>query len=326
MSRFHALLVVRDEVDIIEESLHHLASWADAVHVFDTGSVDGTWEAVRRVAQSSSTVHAVERKPVYFSLSKVRSYLFHRVRDRMQDGDWFLRVDTDERYHIHPPDFVERFMRSGETVAWRQYYDFRLTEEEVSRWKKETKAEQNRPVEDRRRYFTIKRSSEPRLCRYRSTMKWPAHASFPQNAGVVAEQRIPIRHYPHRDPIQMAKRYALRSIQVRAEDSKTDKSLEHHWARENWAEDVVSSDREDLHYWQPGEDLPSVRQNHVAPEPLRVLKRLLYRLPGSILDRWNEPYDVEKSPSQLPAKLQERVKTAYDEIYDAFEARTPASE
>jgi hypothetical protein len=75
--KFHALLVVRDEVDIVEESLSHLSTWADAVYVFDTGSVDGTWESVQSVAEKNAKIHPIARKPVYFSLSKVRSYLFH---------------------------------------------------------------------------------------------------------------------------------------------------------------------------------------------------------------------------------------------------------
>ena len=34
--KFHAILVTRDSSDIIEQSLLHLAGWADYVYVYDT--------------------------------------------------------------------------------------------------------------------------------------------------------------------------------------------------------------------------------------------------------------------------------------------------
>jgi hypothetical protein len=314
--RFHALLVVRDEADIIEQSLWHLSTWADAVYVFDTGSVDGTWESVQSVAEENSKIHPIARKPVYFSLPKVRSYLFHRVREHMQDGDWFLRVDADERYHVPPPEFVEKRMKSYETVAWRQYYDFRLTEEDVKRWQdgREGFGDRERPIEERRRCFTVSRNSEPRLCQYRSTMKWPNYASFPHHAGVIAKERLPIRHYPHRDPVQMAKRYALRSIQVRAENSKTDKSLEHHWAVTDWKKDVVSNNRGDLHRWKPGQSLPKVQQRHTRPGGIRLLKRLFYALPSVVVDGWKEGYKVDYSLDRLPDQIQQEIREAYTKI------------
>src|ERR1044071_5132336 len=44
------IMVVRDEGDIIGEVLAHVMSWADSLHVHDTGSSDGTWEVVREWA------------------------------------------------------------------------------------------------------------------------------------------------------------------------------------------------------------------------------------------------------------------------------------
>lgn len=324
MGRFHALLAVRDEGDIIEQSLNHFTSWADVVHVFDTGSVDGTWESVKVMARDDESIHPVGRKPVYFSLSKVRSHLFHEARKHMQDGDWLLRVDADERYHIPPPAFVEKHMKPYEKVAKRQYYDFRLTDKEVQWWKdgKEGIEDRGRPIEDRRRFYTIKKSPEPRLCQYRPTMRWPPYASFPCNAGIIAEEPLPIRHYPHRDPVQMAKRFALRSIQVRAEGSKTEKGLGHHWAVEDWKKDVIDGTREDLRYWEPGNSLPRIERDDITtPEPTRLMKRLVYSLPLPVVDRMREVYDsfrygnnFDEKLDPLPPEIQERVREAYERI------------
>ena len=50
MTRFFALLPVRDEADIVDQSLQKILAWADAIYVFDTGSVDNTWEIVQDFA------------------------------------------------------------------------------------------------------------------------------------------------------------------------------------------------------------------------------------------------------------------------------------
>src|SRR5437762_4185 len=41
---FHGIMVVRDEGDIVAQVLAHLLTWVDSLHVYDTGSMDGTWE------------------------------------------------------------------------------------------------------------------------------------------------------------------------------------------------------------------------------------------------------------------------------------------
>ena len=48
--KFVTLLPVRDEADIIGETLQHQLTWADEIYVFDTGSVDQTWEIVQDIA------------------------------------------------------------------------------------------------------------------------------------------------------------------------------------------------------------------------------------------------------------------------------------
>ena len=218
--RFHALLPVRDEADIIGECLQHLLTWADAIYVFDTGSVDETWEIVGDLASGDDRVRLLGKDAVYFSETRLRGWMFHRARRHMAEGDWFLRVDADEFHHIPPPEFVRTRLRRHETIVFHQYYDFRLTAAEVRAWEtgKETLDDRARPIAERRRWFTVSPYSEPRLCRYRTTMRWPPTVSFPYNAGYRARARLPIRHYPHRDPVQLERRCRLRAAMMADED------------------------------------------------------------------------------------------------------------
>src|SRR5678815_3920670 len=186
--RFHGLFAVRDEADIVAQSLRHLLTWADAVYVFDTGSFDETWEIVLQFAAHDERVIPLMKDAVFFSEKRLRGWMFHQARRRMREGDWFVRVDADEFHHVAPPEFVRTRMRGYETIAYHQYYDFRLTSEEVHEWEtgKETLADRARPIEERRRWFTVSKYSEPRLCRYRESMQWRETVSFPYNAGYVA--------------------------------------------------------------------------------------------------------------------------------------------
>src|SRR5260221_10263467 len=121
--KFHALLPVRDEADILGQSLSHLLTWADAVYVFDTGSVDESWEIVRQFAARDKRVIPLKKDSVFFSEKRLRGWMFHRARQSMRPGDWFLRVDADEFHHVAPPEFVKQRMRKHETIAYHQYYD-----------------------------------------------------------------------------------------------------------------------------------------------------------------------------------------------------------
>src|SRR5438034_1240452 len=102
--KFVALLPVRDEADIISQCLRNTLNWADSVYVFDTGSVDNTWEVVQEFGARENRVIPMSKKPVFFSETRLRSYMFHHARKEMRDGDWFLRVDADEFHQIPPQE------------------------------------------------------------------------------------------------------------------------------------------------------------------------------------------------------------------------------
>ena len=122
---------------------------------------------------------------------------------------------------------------------WPGYY-FRLTTKEVEDYetgKIVLAADRRRPVSDRRRYYKIPDYAEPRMFRYRESMKWPASRTIPFNAGCPARERIPIRHYPHRDPEQMRKRYRLRAAMM-----KLNAGAGPHWKLEDWQKDVLEFD------------------------------------------------------------------------------------
>jgi hypothetical protein len=311
--RFHALLPVRDEADIIGQSLRHLLTWADAVYVFDTGSRDDTWEIVCELAATDDRVRLLGREPVYFSDTRVRGWMFHQARARMRDGDWFLRVDADEFHHIPPPEFVRTRLARHETIVFHQYYDFRLTAAEGQAWQagQETLADRARPIEQRRRSFTVSAYSEPRLCRYRATMRWPPTVSFPFNAGFRARARLPIRHYPHRDPVQLEQRCRLRAAMMADAENRRHWSRpdQHHWSQGDWQSFIMPDDHPDLRHWQPGTALPEFRfTNHLAQAQVRAAQRIAHACLLPMLDRLRARYPDDAYPQRIPADEVKRIR------------------
>ena len=304
MPSFHCLLPVRDEADIIGQCLHHMLTWSDAIYVFDTGSVDETWEIVQDIATKDKRVKPLKKDPVYFSENRLRGWLFHQARQHMKTGDWFLRVDADEFHHIPPPEFVKTQLRSHETIVYHQYYNFALLQSEVAAWEAglETLADRSKPIESRRQWFLPSVYSEPRLCRYRDSMQWPTSVSFPYNAGYLARERLPIRHYPHRDPVQLERRCRLRAIMMADKENRshwTEADL-HHWSQSEWRKFITPDEEAGLQRWIPGTTLPEVQyNNHLAPIHKRIAQRMVHSLGLPLLDRMRSKWMPEDYPQKI---------------------------
>ena len=303
--RFIALLPVRDEADIIGPCLAHLLEWADAAYVFDTGSVDDTWEIVQSFAAKDRRVHPMRKDPVYFSETRLRSWMFQQARQEMRDGDWFLRVDADEFHHIPPPEFVKTRMRKQETIAYHQYYNFCLLESEVADWDagRETFEDRNRPIHERRRWYLPSVYSEPRLCRYRGTMQWPPTVSFPFNAGFLARERLPIRHYPHRDPPQLERRCRLRAVMMADQENRSNWTQPelHHWSQSEWRKFVTPNSQPELKHWHPDTDLREVHlTNHLAKPHIRLMQWAAHHFMLPALDSRRPNWPADAYPQRIP--------------------------
>src|SRR5690606_9611174 len=109
------ILLLRDEADIIAQTLKHLLSWCDTLIAFDTGSFDESWDIVQDFAARDRRIITAGKESVVFS-NGLRAWLFDQHRSRFRNGDWIARVDCDDFYHILPPHFVRDHLRRGESL------------------------------------------------------------------------------------------------------------------------------------------------------------------------------------------------------------------
>jgi hypothetical protein len=327
---FRCLMVLRDEGDIISQCLAHLLSWADGIYILDLGSTDDTWNIVQETALRDKRVVPFKQVPWLFN-DNMRGIVFNEFRSRFKHGDWVLRVDADEFYHVHPPEFVKQRLGRLETAVWLQWYYFKLLKSEVADYESgrvDILQDRHRPISDRRRHYKISEYGEPRMFRYRRDMKWADSSSFPFNAGYVARERIPIRHYPHRDPMQMEARFRLRARMMMFQAGAGG-----HWKLEDWHEELVDEqgvsqsslgrkrglageagiDTGPLLLWKPGTELEEKPlHNHIKPPLTRLTQRIIHPALLPLLDARRPPWNPAVQPLELPAHVQEglRIKSA----------------
>ncbi len=91
----YGVTMVRDEADIIETTLRHMATQVDHIIVADNLSTDGTVEIVHRLAKTLPITVVSDTDPGYWQAAKMTRLSL----DAMNAGaDWVLPFDADELF------------------------------------------------------------------------------------------------------------------------------------------------------------------------------------------------------------------------------------
>jgi glycosyltransferase involved in cell wall biosynthesis len=239
--------LVKNEADIIEETLEHAVTWCDHIIVDDNGSEDETWSIVQRMAAKYPQIIAWRSKAQPYG-NKLRGEPFRAFRHRSNQGDWWTRLDSDERYIDDPRQFLAAVpvLHHVVVAAQFQYY---FTDEDVDAWDAVESEEPLQPAHKRLHYYRCEHA-ETRFFRYRPQLQWPENASWPTHMGVVHPTPIRNRHLQYRSPDQMRLRWEVRRKAI-AEGCG---SFSHMQRLDDWREWIVPSDTclddRDANPWQ----------------------------------------------------------------------------
>jgi len=199
--------LVKNEADMIVETLVHATRWCDRIFVFDNGSTDDTWTRVLDLARRQPRVVPFQTSGVPYRDS-LRMDTFNRYRAEAAAGDWWCKLDADELYYDNPRDFLAAVPRYHH-VVWGVNFQYYFTDEDAVRWEQNPYAyPPHTAAEKALRYYRCD-YSEVRFFRHRHRLVWD-HGSAPRHLGVVHPRRIRFQHYQYRSPEQINLRLKTR--------------------------------------------------------------------------------------------------------------------
>jgi glycosyltransferase involved in cell wall biosynthesis len=201
--RIHSICLVKDESDIIEQTLRAAVEWSDFIYVFDNGSTDGTWEKVLNLSRGLTQVIAYKQEDCVFHDS-LRAQVFHHYRSNSQPGDWWCRLDADEIYIDHPRLFLAD-VPSAYQAVWSASFQYYLTHKDVEIYQHSPESYADEvPIEQKCRYY-LNDWSEARFFRDDARLVWDLDEGW-SYFGAIYPVRIRLKHYQYRSPPQMQKR------------------------------------------------------------------------------------------------------------------------
>lgn len=223
--RIRAICVVKNEADVIVETLTAAAVWCDRVFVLDNGSTDGTWEKVQELAVTTPSIVPCgeDRQPFH---DGIRSQVFTRFAEEAAPGDWWCRLDGDEFYVDNPRSFLPNVAPRHFSV-WSASLSYYFTDADLESYRMDPERfAPGAPVVGRCRYY-INHWSEPRFFRHDDGLLWSQADGFPATMyeRPVSPRRIRLKHFAYRSPEQIQRRL----------DARRDNPVFGHEDVEDWA-------------------------------------------------------------------------------------------
>ena len=207
--KLYGICQVKNEDDIIAQSLTYGVQFCSKIFVIDNCSTDKTWNIVQSLSQQYPQIVPWLQTNEPYS-EGMRALVYNQYHSELSDHDWWLVLDADEFLVEDPHILMQQAMREKADVICSWQIHFYFTDVDYQNW---LNGNDNRdvPICLRRRYYLIN-WQEARLFRNRSARPWDAKINkfFPDGFRKACRRRILNRHYQFRDPEQIQKRLSLR--------------------------------------------------------------------------------------------------------------------
>ena len=232
-----ALVVVKNEADIIIDTIEAATVWADKIFIIDNMSTDSTWQHLLALENKYSNVILWGQYGGRFN-EGLRQILFRDFRCLSNEGDWWCRLDGDEFYIDNPKSFLESVPSEVDHVynASFQYY---FTEEDFLR---ECSIFQPQKFENSMLQWYKCNHSEIRFVKNKKSICWPQEEGWPCNLLNASVSRIRLKHYQYRTTAQIKSRLNIRSEEVAGDMFKHEIVDENNWYKRRGFSKPISSE------------------------------------------------------------------------------------
>jgi glycosyltransferase involved in cell wall biosynthesis len=264
---------VKNEEDIISDSVEHAAQFCDKVFVVDNASTDRTWEIVKGLKLANLV-------PVCSKDFVFRDYLRLRFMDTKKEdlglNNWWYVFDADEFLLDDPFAAIAKAEEEGADCIAVNVINFRLTKEEIRDAEENGRHETWRD----RKHYVLYESGPVKFFKNTQYADYIICDFRPLGITKECSQRLFMKHYPYRSLAQIKKRVYTRYGNPEFEsEGRRGTDLERYL--------VDPETLPQLRYWEEenGVDLTG-GFNHTVPRigesardrALAVLIRTLYRI------------------------------------------------
>lgn len=143
-----ATMIVRDEDDVIQETIDEISEYTKDIIILDGGSEDKTIDIIKQY--SYVELHQT-KSGTNWDHAGERNFLLDLARQR--NPDWVITVDADEIYHTNPIRAIEFADQEGATLICCSIPQFHFTEKELLDGTLQNESEMTY-VQDRRKYYS----------------------------------------------------------------------------------------------------------------------------------------------------------------------------
>jgi len=245
------MTTVRNEGDIVAQTLSYAAQQMNLILVVDCGSEDDTICEVKKVAKKFDHVVLIGKLQNHHA-RQVRRHIWEHVHRHLSINDWWAVVDADEFAEQAIREKVKRAHKELADHIFSIHANFYYTESEANAWYegKESLLDRSRPIETRRKFYRM-HTSQIRLFRNLPWLRWNNDTSWPDRLSKPASERIIYRHYQYRDIPQIQLRLKTRRDIKATPDLVNDNP---HWFYNDVSRAISSDHNTSLHRYIPGKE------------------------------------------------------------------------
>ena len=129
------LSMIRNEIDIVVDTVDHMLQQVDQVWVLDNNSTDGTSEALRSINDSRLTV-INDPEVAYYQSAKMTNLANNAWATNGYRDCWFVPFDGDERWEpadmdLTIADVLAEHRSMGSRIVLAKLFDYRCTGKDI---------------------------------------------------------------------------------------------------------------------------------------------------------------------------------------------------